>query len=209
MTKSLEWAVHTHCPHFLRFNKPFLKSIYKNTMPEVFIYIISLNRHKKLWAGNYYLYFGGDKSKAERKWLLKGLARIWTQICVNLELVLRSAACHPCSKSSFTVKLLTFSLITWAGCSSSLTTAQMTFLFQPHWYPSCRLILSLSLCSSYSIHLASFSFLLSTLEDLGKKIFFLSQISFLHENSLYFNWAYLLLRAMSCFVPYLTAHSCH
>lgn len=68
---------------------------------------------------------------------------------------------------------------------------------------------SLSLCSSYSIHLASFSFLLSILEYPGKKFFFLSQISFLHENSLYFNRAYLLLRTMSCFLPYLTARSCY
>ena len=63
MTKLLEWVVHTHCLHFLRFNKHFLKSIYE-VLCQKFSYTSShLILINILWAGNYYLYFRREKYK--------------------------------------------------------------------------------------------------------------------------------------------------
>lgn len=137
MTKP-EWVIHTPCLHFLRFNKHFLKSIYK-VLCQKFSYISShLILINILWAGNY-LYFKCEKSKAERKWLAQGAwpgsgsRSMWIQSwCFAL---------LPVVKSSCTVQLLTFSRITWAGRSAHPTTPQMTLLCQPDWCPSCQLIL--------------------------------------------------------------------
>ena len=165
MTKLLEWAVHTHCLHFLRFNKHFLKSIYE-VLCQKFSYTSShLILINILWAGNYYLYFRREKYKESD--LPQGFSQgLVPGSCESrVGALLYCLPSRPAAQSNFWPS--------YSSCGLGVCTSQQPSddLAAPIRLMTST-VSSSSLSSSSSFHLASFSFLFSILENLIILFFF-------------------------------------
>lgn len=181
-------------------------------MQELFIYIISFNPLNTLWAGDYFHSFRGEKSKAKRKWLAQ---KTWPGFEPRSMGVQSQCLLH-CLLSLWPVQL--------RGPAVDLHTCHLQVLLASR-HPSndlpvpTRLVpfmlgsFSPSLCSSWSFHLAPFSFLFSTLEylkiPLKKKRSGSGLRTFSTRAPCIFDSACLLSGPKARSVPYLTAWFCY